>query len=299
MPRTTPTAAVVALLAVLLGAGAARPAAADDPPPELTIPRLDGSAVHVDGVLDEPVWAETSLVVDTWWNYDPVDEGRSAIPTEVRMFHDERAIYFGWRCTLPAGDRVRAHLAAREDVDRDDQVGIYLDTFDDDRRGYVFYTNALGQQQDIRAGDDIGFSKEWDTRYQSAGRLTADGYVVEIAIPFASLRFPRGEEHRFGLVLTRRVSQRNAKIVFPEVERAGSIFAQAATLVGIRGAVPGRPIEIIPSVVFGHGWARDDGGAMVADRALGFDSLHQGATFRFGLTRGRTLFLKAQVLFRP
>ncbi len=280
------------------GSGSADPEAIDaagtapgTAPPELHVPRIDDPGIRVDAQLDEPAWAATTLVIDRFWMREPVDEGESPLPTEVRVFHDGQALYFGFRCTGEPGVRVRSHVGQREDINRDDQVGIYLDTFDDDRRAFVFYANAMGVQQDIRMGEDTGWNFEWDARFRSAGRIVGDDYVIEVAIPFESLRFPRGEEQRFGLVLTRKLEGRGEKVTFPHVPRGPGMMSHAATLVGIAAVDPGPPLEIIPSVTFGHGVTRDDGGAMAPDPPLGLESLHSGLTLRWGITSNVSLGL--------
>ena len=277
------------LLLMLLAAGVGN--AATDPP-DLELPRVDGARVVIDGVLDEPLWFDDVLVIDEFWRFYPEDEGRADAPTEVRVFHDDERIYFAFRCTRPDDKPIRAHVSTREDINRDDQVGIYLDTFDDNRRGFVFYVNALGVQQDLRAGDDTGWNFEWDSRYRSAGRITEEGYVVEVAIPFSSLRFPRGSEQRFGFAVTRKIASRDEKIIFPEMKRGPSMWAQAATLTGIRDVSPGHPVEIIPSLVFSNAWQREmDSGLMVEPHPVGLDNLRRGVTMRWGLSPNISLGL--------
>ncbi len=260
-------------------------------PPELDLPRIDGAGIRVDAILDEAAWDAAPLQIDTFYRFTPVDEGEADLPTRVRAFHDERALYFAFQCTGDPGVRIRGHVGAREDIDRDDQVGIYLDTFDDDRRGFVFYVNAVGVQQDIRMGEDTGLNFEWDAPFRSAGRIIDDGYVIEVAIPFESLRFPRSKEQRFGLILTRLLESRGEKIIFPDVPNSPRMWSHAATLVGIRDVDPGAPLDIIPAVTFGHGVSRGEDGAMAPEREFGLDSFHRGVTLRWGITPNVSLGL--------
>ena len=146
-------------------------------PPLIDLPFIPDSGVRIDGHVDEEAW-DRALQIDEFWNFYPVDEGRSDVETVVHIFYDRERLYFAFDCPSPEGSRVRAHLSAREDINRDDQVGVYLDTFDDDRRGFVFYVNAVGVQQDIRWGEDTGLSFEWDTRFASAAKITPLGYTV-------------------------------------------------------------------------------------------------------------------------
>ncbi len=78
----------------------------------------------------------------------------------------------------------------REAMFNDDFVGVFLDTFNDRQRAYMFLVSPFGIQLDgiVTEGQDDDFS--FDTIWQSRGELTDFGYVVSIAIPFKSLRFP-------------------------------------------------------------------------------------------------------------
>ena len=283
-PRTGPPA--LCLLVALVCVRAATAGAAESP--LLDLPFIPDSGVHIDGQAGEEAW-QRALRIDEFWNFHPVDEGRPDVETVVHVFYDRDRLYFAFDCPSPDGVRVRSHLSAREDINRDDQVGVYLDTFDDDRRGFVFYVNAIGVQQDIRWGEDTGLAFEWDARFLSAGKITPEGYTVEMAIPFESLRFPRGAEQRFGLVLTRKLAAEDRKIVFPKVERGPGLWAQAATIVGLRDVSPGRPLEIIPSATFAATWERDDDGAMTPEHPVDLSSLHRGATLRWGVTPNLSL----------
>ena len=74
---------------------------------------------------------------------------------------------------------VRGHLSKRDDVGNDDQVSLYLDTFRDQQRAYVFTANPLGVQSDgILTEGQQSPDYTFDTLWYSEGRLTPDGYVV-------------------------------------------------------------------------------------------------------------------------
>ncbi len=150
------------------------------------VPRTD-AAIEVDGVLDETVWlhaASISLDYETkpGENIDP------PVATECLITYDQSRIYVAFRARDPEPERIRARLADRDTAFSDDFVGIVLDTFNDERRAYEFFVNPLGVQMDM-VYDDVNDREDasWDAIWNSAGRLTAEGYVVEMAIPFSSL----------------------------------------------------------------------------------------------------------------
>src|SRR5690606_5859013 len=116
--------------------------------------------------------------------------------------------------------RVRATLADRDKIGGDDFVQILLDTFDDRRQAFVFGVNPLGVQADgiLRDapqstgafGQGAGqgaYSIDYnpDFVFTSKGRLAADGYVVEVQVPFKSLRYQPDLEQRWSINVIRKV----------------------------------------------------------------------------------------------
>lgn len=92
-------------------------------------------------------------------------------------------------------------MVDRDTAFNDDFVGVVLDTFNDERRALEFFVNPLGVQMDL-FNDDLSHDETtaWDAIWFSAGRITEEGYVVEMAIPFHQLRFPsEGEEQTWGI----------------------------------------------------------------------------------------------------
>jgi hypothetical protein len=100
-------------------------------------------------------------------------------------------------------------MTRREDIFSDDSAEIMIDTFHDVRRGYAFAANPFGIQWDalwtegsIGTGlpaDYSGFDTSFDTVWRSEGRLTGRGYLVLMAIPFKSLRFPSTGQQEWAL----------------------------------------------------------------------------------------------------
>ncbi|MGH7503356.1 MAG: carbohydrate binding family 9 domain-containing protein [Longimicrobiales bacterium] len=164
--------------------------------PDVNIPRIEAAAI-VDGVLDESMWTQAARLVG-FHQYEPVDGRPADDGTEVRVWYAPDAIWFGIVASDRSPSTVRATTAERDRIDGEDHVTLYLDTFDDRRRAYFFAVNALGVQQDgvrtegaVSAGRMFGGNtdKNPDFFFESRGRLTAEGYVVEVRVPFESLRY--------------------------------------------------------------------------------------------------------------
>jgi hypothetical protein len=77
--------------------------------------------------------------------------------------------------------------------------------------------------------------------------VTSRGFVVWMAIPFKSLRFPATKEQEWGIILYRGiVPQERRFILAADFVQSGGRLGQAATLYGLEGISPGRSIELIP-----------------------------------------------------
>lgn len=258
----------------------------------LNIPRLDGGVV-VDGRLDEAQWKTAAKVTD-YRMFEPVETGEAPDLTEAFVFYDAETLYLGFHCHSSKPGSIRAHISPREDINQDDQIGIYLDTYDDDRHAFIFYLNALGIQQDARYTEPGEWNLSWDAVIRSKGVVSSDGYRVEVAIPFRSLRFPNAAGQKWGLILTRKFAAEGVKVIWPKVTREKSNFiGQAAALDGIQGIASNRNLELQPTLV--SQWVEDpqeQAGTLSSPLRLNLTdqiSVAPGLTARYGVTSNLTL----------
>lgn len=224
---------------------------------DVRVPSLEAS-VQVDGVLDEDVWSQAALLTG-FSQYQPVDSRPSPDSTEVRVWYDRDAMYFGVRAFEPHG-QVRASLAERDKVRSDDNVEIHLDTYNERNRAFVFVVNPLGVQADGTKSEGGGFipganimpgqnDLSADFLWESKGRLTDFGYEVEIRIPFSSLRYPTAGVQDWGIQVQRNVQHRGAEDTWTQTRRASASFIdQGGTLVGLRGMHHGQVLELNPEL---------------------------------------------------
>src|SRR5688572_22526331 len=147
------------------------------------------SEVRIDGNLDEGVWRGAALLTG-FSQYAPVDGAAASDSTEVLVWYDDHAIYFGVRAFEPHG-AVNATLADRDKYFGDDFIHILLDTFNDRRRAFIFGVNPLGVQGDGVLSENPTTSEDYtpDYLFQSKGRITDFGYQVELRIPFKSIGY--------------------------------------------------------------------------------------------------------------
>lgn len=157
---------------------------------EVKIPRLlltpkleDFLSMHPDARI-----AGTMARIDGFVQSDPDHGSLASGKADVYVGYDAKALYLVWVCWDHQPYPVRAHISAREDVWGDDTVDLLLDASHDRRRGYASATNPYGIHWDAIYIEGRGSDSSLDTSWNSRGKLTAQGYVVQVAIPFANLR---------------------------------------------------------------------------------------------------------------
>jgi hypothetical protein len=255
--------------------------------PSATVPRI-AEAITLDAALDEPAWRGAARLVG-FSQYQPVDQRPAEEPTEVRVLYAADAIYFGIVATARDPGSVRATLSKRDNISNDDRITIYLDTFNDKRRAFFFGANPLGVQVDgvrtegaASAGNMFGGSVDLnpDFRFETRGRLTPTGYVIEMRIPFKSLRFPNGEQ-QWGIQVVRNIPGRSAEDTWTDAQRgASSLLAQSGLLVGITDVERGVVTDLQPFVTEAISGTRTSDGRFARDRGR-FDA---GLNARLGFS---------------
>ena len=298
--RAAPAADVRATVSPALDAGAPR-AVHDGQSGQLdvAIPRLEQS-IEIDGHLDEPAWAEAASLTG-FSTYAPVDGAPSPTRTEVLVWYSATAIHFGVRAQAGPGG-VKATLADRDRIDTDDQVVFFLGTFNDSRQAFVFAVNPLGVQADgaLVEGNSLGrggfgglgsgrepVDLSPDFVFQSRGRLTGDGFEVEVRIPFKSLRYQSAGSQDWGLNVVRVMPGEGREDTWAPARRAGASFlAQSGKLRNLSEMRRGLVLDLNPfATAHADGGQPDETGGWNYDT----DAPEAGVNVRWGVTQTLTL----------
>ncbi|HET6201548.1 MAG TPA: sugar-binding protein [Planctomycetota bacterium] len=205
-------------------------------------------APKVDGDLSDPVWKEATPI-GPLTQVEPTEGDPPSQRTEVRVLFDADALYVGIRCFEADPSRIVATQMARDsEIDVDDEVSILFDTFLDRRNAYLFEMNPAGARSDallVDNGSEV--IRDWDGIWEGASRIDAEGWTVEIAIPFKTLAFaPERDAWGFNvqrkikrLLETDRWSGARQDFAFRQV-------AEAGTLTGLTGMRGGKGLDVRP-----------------------------------------------------
>ncbi len=148
--------------------------------------------ILIDGHLSEKDWDHAEKARD-FFRAQPNRGVRAVLKTEAMVLYDDATLYVGFRCFEPDMTLLRETLTRRDSrIWHDDAVEVVLDTYDDDRNGYVFGVNTLGTQMDEHIGNESVFTMTWDARWDVRVAKGEDFWTAEFAIPFSELRFSTG-----------------------------------------------------------------------------------------------------------
>lgn len=212
----------------------------------------------IDGVLDEALWQDIPVISD-FVQREPVDGGVPSERTEVRIAFDETHLYFGFVFYDSEPELIRRSILHREGrIDQDDHVWIGLDTYGDDRNAYLFELNPFGTQGDALFNDESMTLDDWNWEgvYSSEARITDEGWTLEVAVPFTTIRFSDAVAPEMGIAFRRAIRRKNEEVFWPHIPqqfRGGMTnVSQYATLTGLRELRKGRYMELKPFAIAGR-----------------------------------------------
>ena len=206
--------------------------------------------IRLDGDLSEPAWNTAEAAVD-FVQAEPYEGSPATEATEVRVLFNEESLFLGIFCRDTEPERILTN-SLKEDFDPqdDDSFEIILDTFLDERNGYLFTTNPHGAKRDAQVTDEgREINVDWDTVWDVRTQRTSEGWMAEIVIPFKSLSF---EENRtqgvWGINFGRRIRRKNEIVYWSPVPRRYEItrLSLAGELRDLEGIARGRNLRLKP-----------------------------------------------------
>ena len=248
-----------------------------------------GAPLQLDGRLDERVYHEVPPVTD-FVQQEPNEGAPAGDQTEVWVTFDDDTLYVSARCWSRAPDRIVANEMKRDSFGMygNETLGIVLDTFYDRRNAFAFTTNAIGGLFDALVTDERSQNIDWNTVWDVAAGRFEDGWTVEVAIPFKSLRYRAGPAQMWGLNVQRRVASTNETSFLTPIPAslswAGAYkMSSAATLVGLEVPASGTRLEVKP---YGISDVTTDLTRATDERTLTGGDV--GFDVKYGVTQGLT-----------
>ena len=204
-------------------------------------------SVFVDGKLDETIWTKARLA-----NEFIMLEPENGVPesperkSEVKILYDDDAIYVGAILYDNEPSKIEKEITQRDDFGTADHFGIFINGFNDGQQDFRFFVSASGVQMDCLATEN-GEDFSWDAIWNSEVKITDFGWVVEMEIPYAALRFSDDKMQTWGVNFFREIRRFRQKATWSKVDRAiGSFINQAGVLDGIENIKTPTRLFLIP-----------------------------------------------------
>jgi len=209
------------------------------------IPQVTKSP-RIDGTLNDTIWNRAWVCRD----FRTIRPDFGLLPseeTELYLMYDNKNIYVGFRCFDKDPQNIKAAISKRDNPGNDDWVAFCLDTYNHELGCYFFMANPRGIQTDGTLNSEANPDITLDMIWESSGKITDKGYSIEMAIPFASLRFPSIERIVMGFKAARNISRKSEEVDFPEFHpERGAALAQFQK-VEITGIQQKQLLEILPA----------------------------------------------------
>lgn len=255
----------------------------------IVIPKATAAPV-IDGRVDEEIW-QTAAVFKDFYQTSPGYNTQPSKPTVVYMMYDELHLYVAFKC-WDERDKIRATVAKRDNVFGEDNVRLWLDTYNDQRRAYVLGFNPLGVQADGIQTEGQGADFSVDIVMESKGVIEDWGWSVEAKIPFKSLRYKSGKGVLWGFNVARNIDRLNDEFNqwLPDDREVSGFLIKHGKITGLDEIKYERTLEVVPSVTLSETGERVSAGEFAAGRFVNHPVKKQiGVTLKYTLTPSITL----------
>jgi len=227
-------------------------------------------APHIDGRLDDPAWKQAEFHGD-FIQREPNEGEPATEKTEIAILYDDENLYIGVHCFDSEPDRIRATELRRDgELRNDDNFEIVLDTYHDQRNAFFFSTNPLALRRDGTVANEGQIqNNDWDGVWSCKTSIDEQGWHIEIAIPWQTLRFREGNDRTWGVNFVRRIMRKNEddywRLIPRYAGRNGRYrMSEAGYLNGFNNLKMGGKYEFKPYVI----------GGLQRDEDTGYDTQH-------------------------
>ena len=204
--------------------------------------------IEIDGKLDESIWQSAEIATD-FIMFDP-DNGKK-IPdskkTEIRVLYDNDAIYIGAMLYDENPQKILKEITQRDNFGTSDLFGVFINGYNDGQQDFQFFVNAADGQADCITTDTNGEDYSWDAVWNSKAVITDKGWVVEMRIPYAALRFSGESKQTWGLNFFREIRRDRQKYTWNFIDsKLGTFTQQSGILEGIENIKPPTRLFLLP-----------------------------------------------------
>ncbi len=250
---------------------------------KIIIPDEAAESIKIDGVLNEKVWSLPPITRE-FITFFPLFGEKLNQQTSVWLAYDDQHLYFAFKCLDTEPGKIKSSITKRDNIVRDDHVGVIIDGMGNRQNSYEFYSNPAGIQDDgiTSAVNPWSYDNSPDFVWENAAKIVDDGYQVEFCIPLESIRFKSGKDVKMGIIFMRNISRQGRMAAWPGLEAGQTGFTVMATVI-YRRLKKGLKLEVLPNVVYSRNVERENGSWGDSDTAANI-----GTSIKYGITSAIT-----------
>ena len=208
--------------------------------------------IRTDGLLREPAWNRAKRITN--FTQRELSEGEPVTErTEVAILYDDRSLYVGfWGYDSEPEKLISKKMQRDFDFDSEDNFEFIIDTYNDDRNGYLFVTNPNGAKADaVVINNGEGVNEDWDGVWYVAARVTDEGWFAEFEIPLSTLKFHSLPDQTWGINFERNIRRKREQALWQGWSRDSELeqVTRAGTLVGLEGISSVKLVDLRPYVL--------------------------------------------------
>ncbi|HAS43088.1 MAG TPA: hypothetical protein DCS93_21590 [Microscillaceae bacterium] len=205
--------------------------------------------LSIDGKLDEPAWQQAKTY-QKFTQVEPLQGNPSRFVTKIKILYNKKYLYVGAFCEDSLGKKgIRVPNLQRDfSWGSGDLFGVVIDAFRDERNSVSFQTNPYGARRDMQVFDSNIFDNDWDGFWKVRTTRNKQGWIAEMRIPWATIRYPKGDNQEWGINFVRRARRVNEISSWAPYPRAFNPYrmSYAGVLKGIKPPPPSTNVRIQP-----------------------------------------------------
>ncbi len=204
--------------------------------------------ITIDGKMNEAVWATVPIATDfVTFRPDNGNQIANEKRTEIKMVYDNDAIYILATMYDNEPTKILSEITQRDDLGTADLFSVFINGFNDQQQDFRFYVTASNVQADAQASDTTGEDFSWDAVWISKARISDFGWVVEMKIPYAALRFSADNKQTWGINFFREIRRDRQEYTWNFIDaKIASVTQQAGVVTGIENIKPPTRLFFLP-----------------------------------------------------
>ena len=209
-------------------------------------------APNIDGVLDDNAWKNVQEAKD----FVMLEPGSGIKEPEqrktvVKVVYDDQAIYFSAMLYDDNPKEIPMQFGERDHIGQVDFFQININPNNDGQNDTEFIVMSTGAQADAKASSSNGneFDKDfsWSAVWYSKVSIIDTGWIVEIKIPYAALRFSNTAIQTWGINFLRKMHKYNEQYSWNFVDKTKGKYSQySGILNGIENVKPPTRLNFSP-----------------------------------------------------